>query len=432
MNALSNTQKSELFFKEVFPNYSGFILSRSIYAIIKLKVAEALNDDSLSIMELAKRLDLKYADQLERMLNFLASHNIFTKTDDGHFLHSNLSQDLLWTKSGTRIINHQDKRWSALADATEASLIALQNEDDQPTQIERLSRLYLQARAIYVACGLQVFEKLKQNLPVPQVLLQHLENAGLVQNKALTNTGELFLDKNCQGFILHDNAERWNALGALEEAITQDIIPFEKQTGASFFEYISSRPATTELFSDAMTFVSDYECSSLMPSLKDILQPGITVADIGGGKGRYMQEILRTYPKVRGILFDLPENIANSVLNEHEHQRCQHVGGSFFEEVPQADVFLFKRVLHDWGDKECIAILQQCRKAALPHTELVLHEMLLPQSEALMFDIQFMTCISGQQRTLEDFNSLLQLSGWKVKAVSKTPCWISQIVATKL
>lgn len=429
MNILSCTQKSDLFFKEVFPSYSGFILSRAIYAITKLKVAEALSSGPLTLSELAKRLQLPYASQLERLLNFLASKSIFAKSEDGYFSHTKLSEDLVWEKFGTRLIKHQDLRWSALAEANEASVRALEDENDSPTEIERLSCLYVQSRAIYVACGLHVFEKLQKGEPVNQVLLRHLEQASLVTEKGLTQTGELFLDKNCQAFVLHDNSERWNALGQLEDAITQNVIPFEQQMGASFFEYISKQPETTRLFADAMTFVSEHECATLVPSLKEVLKPGTTIADIGGGKGRYLQEILQSYPEINGILFDLPENISYPVLDENTSRRCRFVGGSFFEQVPQADLFLFKRVLHDWGDEECIAILKQCAKAALPHTQLVLHEMLLPQPEALMFDIQFMSCIKGQQRTVDDFSRLLTASGWKLQSASKTGCWISQLVA---
>lgn len=430
MNTTSCVEKSKLFFKEIFTNYSAFILSRAVYAITKLQVAEALSSRPLSVAELAKKLQLEHASQLERVLNFLASRNIFAKSENGSFSHTELSEDLVWEKSGKRIMSHQDRRWKALACPNETSLVALEEENDEPSAVERISRMYVQSRALYVACGLDAFKKLQQGEPVNQVLLKHLEQAGLVEQKGLTKKGELFLDKNCQAFILHDNAERWNALGDLEVAICQNVIPFEQQTGSSFFDYIHNQPDTTRLFADAMTFVSEYECKELMPSLQSVLHSGMVVADIGGGQGRYLQEILSSYPEVQGILFDLPENVASPVLDEDTTKRCRFVGGSFFEEVPQADVFLFKRVLHDWDDESCVAILKQCAKAAKPDSQLVLHEMLLPQPEALMFDIQFMSCIKGHQRTLDDFSKLLDKSGWKLTAASKTGCWISQIVAS--
>jgi len=135
------------------------------------------------------------------------------------------------------------------------------------------------------------------------------------------------------------------------------------------------------------------------------LQPSHTLIDVGGGAGRFIQELRPLYPHVKGIVFDLPD-IKESIL-----PGCIFYGGNFFEFVPPADIYHFKRVLHDWSDEDCIKILQTCAASAKEGSRLVLHEFLLPQPEALMIDTYFMSLFRGRQRTQEEFATLLKTAG---------------------
>src|SRR5260370_7238213 len=46
--------------------------------------------------------------------------------------------------------------------------------------------------------------------------------------------------------------------------------------------------------------------------------------------------------------------------------RFTGVAGNFFEEVPSADLYLLKMILHDWDDDACRKILRNCRASARP------------------------------------------------------------------
>lgn len=415
---------ANLFFHDVFPKSYGFVLSRSIYTIAKLGVPDLFDKAPLRGKEIAQKRNIANLENLERLMNFLVSQGIFAKSDGG-YCHTDLSRELKWERSGKKIVQFHDLRWEALAD--ERGLQKLEEEDKAETRIESMSRLFVQARAIYLACRLQVFEKLDQHQEVPNALRRHLEQAGLMGEKGLTQRGRLFLDEKCRAFILHDDEARWRSFGELDEAIKDGIIPFEKLTGSDFFHYLKARPKAMKIFSDAMVFISEFECSNLVPGLKNILKSGMRVMDVGGGTGRYLKEILAAYPEVEGILFDLPENVEAASKGE----RCQVVGGDFFEWVPEADVYLFKRVLHDWSDQDCVRILQKCSASAKSGSRLVLNEFLLPQPEALMIDTFFISAFKGRQRTIEEIVKILEEGGWKMESCEKTGCWLGQIVAVK-
>ncbi len=404
---------TQVFFSEIFPDYYGFILSRAIYTGAKLQIAEALENGPLSGRELSDKLCLPHQKQLERLINYLASVGIFSYENE-RYHKTALSEELLLKNRGISIIENQDRYWYDFETITEP--------EENLTYVESLSRLYMQSRAIQMACKMQLFEKQDKD---PSPITAHLEKAGLIKDGKNTAKGALFLDPKLQAFILHDDEARMRALGGLEDAVRDNIVPFVRDNQMSYFSYIKTRPATEKLFSDAMSFVSSHEVSALVEQAGMHIRTSCRVADIGGGQGIFLKEVLKKYPGVQGILFDMEETVKNHVL---ENISCNIVGGDFFKEVPEADIYLFKRVLHDWSNADAVEILKTCKRAAKPGAKVILYEMILPQKEALMCDVYFMANLDGCQRHAKDFEEIAEKSGWKVESISKTSCWLGEIV----
>src|ERR1039458_1744857 len=84
------------------------------------------------------------------------------------------------------------------------------------------------------------------------------------------------------------------------------------------------------------------------------------LVDVGGGEGALLSAILKATPRLHGVLFDLPQVVARSseILTGDIAVRCQVVGGSFFDSVPEgADAYVMKGVIHDWPDNDAATIL---------------------------------------------------------------------------
>jgi hypothetical protein len=105
------------------------------------------------------------------------------------------------------------------------------------------------------------------------------------------------------------------------------------------------------------------------------------------------------------------------------------VAGSFFEEIPGADLYLIKRVLHDWSDEECIQILSNCRKSMKKGAKLVLNEFILPHPIALGIDVVIMSIMTGRERSEEEFRKICTAAGWEIQKITSAACGISTIVA---
>jgi hypothetical protein len=81
---------------------------------------------------------------------------------------------------------------------------------------------------------------------------------------------------------------------------------------------------------------------------------------------------------------------------------CQE--GSFFDQVPAGlDLYLLKRILHDWNDEQCIKILTNCKRAMLPNSKLLIMEMVVPEGNVCSFgkeiDILLLVVFGGKERT---------------------------------
>ena len=100
--------------------------------------------------------------------------------------------------------------------------------------------------------------------------------------------------------------------------------------------------------------------------------------------------------------------------------RCTYVPGDMFREVPPADVYLVKRVIHDWNDEECLQMLSTMHRAAPQHGRVLIIEQVVPGPDtphfSKLFDIHMLIMLTGRERTLEEYTALLEGAGWTVPA----------------
>jgi hypothetical protein len=155
-----------------------------------------------------------------------------------------------------------------------------------------------------------------------------------------------------------------------------------------------------------------------------------SVVDVGGGSGALLAEILRAHPSIRGILFDLPRVVeaAGPILEAAGVlDRCDVVGGDFFEEVPAGgDVYVLKGVVHDWDDGDAVRILRNCRRVMGTESRLLLIEQVVPDDRApepftLFMDLHMLAIHGAGERTAEDFGALLDSAGLRLARVVFLP-----------
>ncbi|HEY8201998.1 MAG TPA: methyltransferase [Actinomycetota bacterium] len=134
-----------------------------------------------------------------------------------------------------------------------------------------------------------------------------------------------------------------------------------------------------------------------------------TVVDVGGGTGAMLAEILRAHPRIRGILVDHPGTVERSreiFEAAGVAHRVTMVGQSFFDPLPAgADVYLLRKVLTDWPDRETGQILRRCAEAARPHGRVVVLDGVAASETDRDLTIE-MVLLGGRTNTLREFGAL--------------------------
>jgi hypothetical protein len=208
---------------------------------------------------------------------------------------------------------------------------------------------------------------------------------------------------------------------------------FNKVFGAPVFDYIQAHPEMGPIFDAGMTSMNYYETPAMLDAYDFT---GINVlADIGGGNGSLLSAVLSRYSDLKGILFDLGHVVgrANETLKSAGlAQRCRVIEGSFFESIPAgADAYLFRHIIHDWTDKQCMQILGHCRKVIPAKGKLLIADCVVPAGNASSLskdmDITMLTFPGGQERTEAQFRSLLGASGFELKSITPTTTMISVV-----
>jgi hypothetical protein len=223
--------------------------------------------------------------------------------------------------------------------------------------------------------------------------------------------------------IAFGSAFLWNAFGELSTTIATGEPAFKHVFGTSFFEYLAAHPEDAAIFNAAMTSVSSVELPLVIAAYD--FSCFERIVDVGGGQGALLHGILSANPKLRGVLFDLPSVVAGaaSLRSGSIAERCEIVGGDFFQAVPGgADAYLMRVVIHDWNDEDALKILKNCRRAVPAHGKLLLVESVLKppnQPDPGRFNDLTMLVVApgGRERSETEFTELLREAGFSLTRV---------------
>src|SRR5262249_7095907 len=99
--------------------------------------------------------------------------------------------------------------------------------------------------------------------------------------------------------------------------------------------------------------------------------------------------------------------------------------GSFFTDpLPRADCYLLSNIIHDWSDEDALSILNGVHMAADPSSTLLLFEFVVPDDasdfQASDIDVFMLGLVSGRERTLAEYRTLLRRSGWEIQRTVPT------------
>src|SRR5262249_48563733 len=151
-----------------------------------------------------------------------------------------------------------------------------------------------------------------------------------------------------------------------------------------FYDYLTRKPVSGALFDRA-------------------------IVDVGGGNGTLLVELLRTYPRPIGTVFDVPrlaEAAQRTIDAAGLTRRCKFLGGNALESVPAGgDAYLLSNFVISWGDDEALVPLRNCRKVMAATGKLLLVEWIMPTGEGPQHTFRFWDSVTMDLIMLAAFGS---------------------------
>ncbi|MEA2043227.1 MAG: methyltransferase [Bacteroidota bacterium] len=194
---------------------------------------------------------------------------------------------------------------------------------------------------------------------------------------------------------------------------------FDKVYGKPLFDFLKENPKAQKLFNEVMLQRTALNAKRIVESFD--FKPFKSIADIGGGKGKLLQEIFKKNPTIKATLFDSKSNIDELLKTElSELKDIKLSAGNFFESIPKSiDLYIMKEVLHDWTDDECTLILKNCSEAMHQKSRLLIIEQLIDESkpETILPDLSMLLTTGGQERTKKEYENLLNYTGLIVNKI---------------
>jgi hypothetical protein len=320
--------------------------------------------------------------------------------------------------------------------------------------IVQITRQVLLARALAVAAELGIADLVSQEPKSPEDLaavtgthaealhrlLRMLASHGvfaeddrgrfqLTPMAAVLQTGSADSLRDYLRFFSGDIA--WNAYRELLHTVRTGEYGFAHAYGREFFPYLAAHPDVEALFSAGMAQATVRENAAIAGVYA--FGQFARLVDVGGGSGGLLAAVLTAYPTVRGVLYDEPAVAANpaSLQAAGVMERCEVVGGDFFQSVPAAgDAYVLKRVLHDWTDDQAIQILQRCREVMAREGRVLTIEGVIRPGNAPdpLKDTDVLVGLAlsgGRERTEAEFRRLYEQAGLQLTRVIPTPATVS-------
>jgi hypothetical protein len=234
--------------------------------------------------------------------------------------------------------------------------------------------------------------------------------------------------------------ENYQSWGQLHQAVRHGRSPFEAVYGMQVYEYFGQNPAAADQFNAAMTALVRNDNAAILEAYA--FDRFSTLIDVGGGHGTLLSVILKRFPRLSGVLFDLPQVVAkaDAMLREAGvEDRCRLETGNFFETIPAGgDGYVLSRVLHGFSDEDSVTILKNIHAAMPAHGRLLLMEFLIepgnhPETaRTKLMDVNMMVFApGGRDRTRQEYAQLLESGGFQLSEVFPTSSGIAVLEAVR-
>lgn len=221
----------------------------------------------------------------------------------------------------------------------------------------------------------------------------------------------------------------------LPETVRTGELGAERALGLPMWDFVEQDPEFGTAFDDAMSRLASLDWPTV-EAVYDFARFR-RIVDLGGGHGQLLALMLAAAPAAEGVLLELEAKRAGAQrLFERSgiQGRSRFEAGSFFDTAPaDGDLYVLRRVLHDFDDHDATRILSTVRRHMPAGATLLVLESVVPTGNTPHFakalDLDLMLFVGGRERTGEEWRSLLGGAGFGSVQIVPTISMISLIEA---
>jgi acetylserotonin N-methyltransferase len=242
------------------------------------------------------------------------------------------------------------------------------------------------------------------------------------------------------GYIYFSNEYLWKLWANLEDAIREGTNRWQQTFGWDGLIFSS-------IFK---TEVAKHEFLMGMHGLGLLSSPHVVAAfdlsrfqrlvDLGGATGHLAIAACQRHPSLRAVVFDLFEAVplAREIVGASPAaDQIEVMAGDFFvDALPEGDLYSLGRILHDWTQPKILKLLKRIYDRLPSGGALLIAEKLLNFDKSgplsvQMQDLNMLTCTEGKERTLTEYQAILEQIGFAEVMGATTPSPLDAILALK-
>jgi SAM-dependent methyltransferase len=327
-------------------------------------------------------------------------------------------------------------------------------------EIASMAGGHAEARAIQVALRLGIFEALARGpldeASLAQAIGGNARATGLLANALVAlsllhkNDVRLALTDSARRYLLRDSTEYlggmilfdaalWDEWGRLEDSIRSG-------SPARNPDMFQSTPEETARFIRAMdSLVRARGDAAWVAENLDLHDIG-SIADLGGGPGTYIAEMLKRWPHLSASIWDLPATlaVAQEVLAEREplvHDRIGLVTVDYLKDrLPTgADAIFMSNIIHSEAEETNAALMKKCFEALSPGGMLIVKDHIMNRelthpAAGAVFALYLLLTTHGRDFSFDEVCSWMRDAGFRdleERVLPSPPFTSSMVIAHK-
>ena len=242
------------------------------------------------------------------------------------------------------------------------------------------------------------------------------------------------------GYINYSNAVLWGLWSHLEDAVREGKHRWQQVYGwdrplFDFFFHDEHAKSEFLMGMHGMGMISSPHVVSTFD-----LSKYHSLVDLGGATGHLAIAACQRNSNLRAVVFDLAEALplAREIVSASGvGDRIELEAGDFFADpLPEGDLYTLGRILHDWTEEKILKLLGRIHAALPVGGAVLIAEKLLFDDKtgpgwAQMQSLNMLTCTEGKERTLGEYEGLLESVGFGTVRGRRTPSPLDAVLAIK-